>query len=149
MDASIYVTPPLVRLPDPTPPPPPTDVGDLLRQVLDVQKEQLAVLKCQAAAQDASSRWRAFLARWENDFPEIGNSCKEVLPIVERAYLSLIQDLTERLQDSESDWLDSDFALGEFLDRYGMRLGQLGTILSQLGPLADAAPVNDGNGNAS
>ena len=28
----------------------------------------------------------------------------------------------------------------EFLDRYGMRLAQLGTILNLVGPLADVTP---------
>ena len=32
-----------------------------------------------------------------------------------------------------------EFSLGEFLDRYGMRLAQLGNVLNVLGPLADAA----------
>jgi hypothetical protein len=141
MDASIYVAPPAVALPDP-----PTaagggpDLGELLRQVLDVQREQLAVLKAQSAAQDAQARWRAFLTRWQGDFPDLGTSCRQVLPLVERAYLGLIQELTDRLRDPDGG-LDNEFLLGEFLDRYGMRLGQLGTILSQLGPLADAAPV--------
>ena len=40
-----------------------------------------------------------------------------------------------------TDELDNEFALGEFLDRYGIRLGLLGNILGQLGPLAEAAPV--------
>jgi hypothetical protein len=104
-----------------------------------VQKELLAVQRTQAAAQDGLARWRAFLARWQTDFPDIGMACKLVLPLVERAYLNLIRELTDRLRE-EDGGLDDDFALGEFLDRYGMRLNQLATILGQLAPLADAAP---------
>lgn len=141
MDASIIVAAPPVRLPDP---PAPSGVGseltDLLRQTLDVQKDQLAILRTQAANQDGASRWRAFLNRWETDFPGIGVSCKQVLPVVERAYLGLIRELTDKLKDGGGD-LDDEFVLNEFLDRYGMRLNQLGTILSQLGTLADAAPA--------
>ncbi|MCZ2341110.1 MAG: hypothetical protein LC104_04850 [Bacteroidales bacterium] len=112
---------------------------DVLRQLLEVQKEQLTLLKNQAAAQDAGTRWRAFLLRWQSEFPGIGQECKDALPIVERAYLTLMRDLTDRLKDE--DGIDNEFTLSEFLDRFGMRLGQLGNILSQLGPLADAAPV--------
>jgi|YNPBryunderm2012_1023409.scaffolds.fasta_scaffold90804_1 hypothetical protein len=140
MDSSIYVTSPAVALPQSTsgqssesP-----SMTELLRQILETQREQLAFMKGQAANQDAGARWRAFLGRWDQDFPGVGQHCKEVLPIIERAYLRLIQELTERLRE-DADGLDSDFALAEFLDRYGMRLGQLGGILSQLGPLADAA----------
>lgn len=140
MDSSIYVTPPAVSLP---PAPGTASVPapvELLRQILDVQKEQLSLLKTQVAAQDSGARWRAFLQRWQSEFPGIGQECKDALPFIERAYLSLIRDLTERLKEDD-DGIDNDFALGEFLDRYGMRLGQLGNILSQLGPLADAAPA--------
>jgi hypothetical protein len=137
MDAPIYVTPPTVNLPAP---PISSEVADLLRQMMEVQKEQLTVLRAQATAQDGNARWRAFLSRWQGDFPDIGSACRQVMPAIERAYLGLIQELTDRLRGDDGE-LDNEFALGEFLDRYGMRLGQLGTILNQLGPLADAAPV--------
>ena len=38
------------------------------------------------------------------------------------------------------DAFDSEFALGEFLDKFGMKLGQLGQIINQIMPLAEAAP---------
>ena len=78
-----------------------------------------------AAAQDGLARWRAFLTRWQTDFPDIGLTCKQVLPVVERAYLSLIKEMTDRLREEETG-LEDEFALNEFLDRYGMRLNQLG-----------------------
>ncbi|MGL6094254.1 MAG: hypothetical protein ACRC7O_00445 [Fimbriiglobus sp.] len=140
MQPSIIVSSPVIHLP-PLPPGPPPDVPGLLLQMLEVQKEQLTLLKNQAVAQDGLARWRAFLGRWQTDFPEIGASCKEVLPVIERAYLTMIRELTERVRDDGPDALENEFALAEFLDRYGVRLGQLGTILGQLGPLADATPV--------
>ncbi len=138
MDAPLYAAAPAVRLPDPAPPGP-GDVADLLRQVVDLQREQLAVLRAQAASADQAARWRGFLARWNGEFPGVGGACKRVLPVVERAYLGLIQDLTDKLED-DAGGLDTEFALAEFLDRYGVRLAQLGAVLGQLGPLADAAP---------
>ena len=144
MNPSIYVTPPAVHLPEPAVGGPGSpELAHLLRQTLDVQREQLAVLKAQAAAQDGLARWKAFLGRWQGDYPDLGAACKQVLPVVERAYLELIKELTDRLRD-EDGGLDTDFALGEFLDRYGMRLNQLGTVLGQLAPLADAAPSSSG-----
>ncbi len=115
---------------------------DLLRQLLTVQQEQVSLFKAQHANQDSGSRWRSFLARWEDEFPQIAASCREALPILERAYLSLIRDLTERLNTQEGDNLDNEFVLGEFLDRYGIRLSQIGNILGQLAPLAEIAPVD-------
>jgi hypothetical protein len=138
MDASIYVAPPTVVIPPAASPPPP-DLPHLIHQLLEVQKEQLAVLRGQAAAQDAAARNRAFLARWQGEFPDIGAACKDALPVIERAYLGLLRDLTDRVREQGEHGLDDEFVLGEFLDRFGMRLGQLGTILSQVAPLADAS----------
>lgn len=143
MNAPLYVTPP-AAIPLPDPPPLATDVADLLRQIIDLQREQIALLRAQQSSQDHLSRWRAFLGRWEGEFPNIGGVCKQVLPAIERAYLTMVRDLTQQLQDADNA-LEDEFMLSEFLDRYGMRLNQLGSILSQLTPLADAAP-QEGSG---
>jgi hypothetical protein len=140
MNAPVYVLPPaLTVLGQPeAPPAAPGELADLLRQLIAVQQEQVSILKAQQAKDDGAARWRAFLARWEAEFPGIGTACKQVLPQLERAYLTVIRDLTDKLL-AEPDALTDEFVLSEFLDRYGLRLGQLGNMLSQLAPLADAS----------
>ena len=110
----------------------------LLRQILEVQKEQLQLTRMVAIANDGGHRWRSFLARWSEDYPDLAAGCKQVLPQLERAYMELMNDLSTRLQDDGPDALDNEFTLGEFLDRYGMKLGQMGTILNLVTPLAEA-----------
>lgn len=114
------------------------EVVDLLKQILEVQREQLAYARTAAAAHDMTSRWRSFLSRWNHEFPELSEACRRAMPHLERSYGQMIADLTERLNDE--DGIDSEFALQEFLDRYGMRLAQLGTILNLVAPLAEAGP---------
>lgn len=140
MDSPLFA--PSARVPDGVAPGG-GEVAELLRQVVELQREQLGVARAQAAAHDAAARWRPFLARWESEFPGVGGACRRVLPSVERAYLGLVQDLTERLESADAE-LDSEFALQEFLDRYGVRLAQLGAVLGALGPLAEAAPPPPG-----
>ena len=140
MHPPLYVSPPPpFPLPEPAPPSP--EVVDLLRQMVEAQREQVVLLRTQAAAQDNAAKWRAFLAKWGTEFPDIGGACKEVLPSLERAYLTLVRDLTDRLRSDDPEDLGDEFVLNEFLDKYGIRLGQLGNILSQISPLADAAPA--------
>lgn len=110
------------------------ETTDLLRQLLDIQREQLHLLRTSAAAHDSSHRWRSFLSRWQDDFAALPSACKRVLPQLERAYITLIADLAAHLKDEA---LDNDFTLSEFLDRYGIRLSQLGSILHLVGPLAE------------
>jgi hypothetical protein len=69
-------------------------------------------------------------------------ACKHVLPALERAYIEMIAELTSRLRD-EDEPIDNEFALAEFLDRYGLRLGQLGALLSVVGPLAEVAAATE------
>ena len=118
---------------------PPAETADLLRQILEVQRQQLSLMQASAAAHDVASRWRAFLARWREDFPDLGESCRLVLPVLERSYGALISELAEHLRQNGNGALDNDFALQEFLDRYGMRLAQLGTILNLVAPLAESS----------
>jgi hypothetical protein len=115
------------------------DVADLLRQILEVQREQLALQKAAASAHDNGARWRSFLARWQRDFPDLGDGCRFALPVIERAYGGLIADLADHIRQNGTGALDNDFTLAEFLDRYGMKLSQLGTILSLVAFLAEAA----------
>lgn len=144
MNPPLYVIP---QVPTAMPEPPQPGVGevaDLLRQLLDVQREQLAMVRAQQAAQDAIARWRAFLGKWAGEFPDIGGACRQAVPAIERAFLTMIRELTDRLRADDADDLGDEFVLNEFLDRYGIRLVQLGNILSQIGPLAEAAPPADG-----
>jgi hypothetical protein len=135
---------PISSIPSPTvqlvaPPSPAKEVAQLLRQLVGLQQEQLNLLKVQASNQDNGGRWRAFLARWAEEFPNIGASCKQAMPMLERAYLTLVRELTDRVNAAEGGELEDEFVLSEFLDKFGIRLGQLGNILGQLGPLADAS----------
>jgi hypothetical protein len=140
----------IVSCPTPTPTPPPAgptpEVADLLRQLIDVQREQLAQMQATAAAHDTSARWRALVARWKQEFPELPDACRQALPTLERAYGAVIVALTEELKQNGPDALESEYTLQDFLDRYGMRLGQLGNILNLVAPLAESAPQNESPG---
>ena len=126
--------------PTDAPPPPPaaTETVDLLRQLLEVQREQLNYQRAAAAAHDVSARWRAYLTRWQQEFPDLGEACRKAMPDLERSFGKLIAELTNCVNDDD-EAIDNDFALQEFLDRYGMRLAQLGNILNMVAPLAEAS----------
>jgi len=120
-----------------------SSVADLLRQILSVQRDHLDHDRQLAAAQDNRTRWRSLLNRWKKDYPELPEDCLEALPILERAYGSLISQMVQELHREGPEALDNEFSLQDFLDRYGMRLGQMGNILSLVGPLAEAASQSE------
>jgi hypothetical protein len=139
MHFQYVVAPPTIALPVPPPVPSGDSNAALLRELIDVQREQLAYLRAAHEAQNAAARWQAFLNRWAEEFPGVGEGCQKAFPMIERAFLRLLDDVTRRLTDEDAEGIDDEFSLGEFLDRYGMRLAQLGNVLNILGPLADAA----------
>jgi len=132
---SIVVTPPL-HLPNVPAQSSPT--ADLLRELLEVQREQLTVLRAQQAANDDRARWRGLHARHADDFPHLPGECKSVLPLIERAYLAAVAELTAQLSDPDADL--GEFGLNELLDRHAPRLGQLWAVMTQVGQLASVAP---------
>ena len=115
------------------------ELAELLRQLVEVQRDQLAQLRQTAAQQDGMARWRALMGRWKDEFPGLAAGCKEAMPILEKAYGTMVTALVEELHDQGPEALDAEFALQDFLDRYGMKLGQLGNILNVVGPLAEVA----------
>jgi hypothetical protein len=139
MHFQYVVAPPSAALPAPPPAPAGDAQATLLRELIDVQREQLAYLRAAHENQNTNARWQAFLARHAEEFPGVGRGCVEAFPLIERAFLKLLDDLTRRLTDEDAEAIDDEFSLGEFLDRYGMRLAQLGNVLNVLGPLAEAA----------
>jgi hypothetical protein len=142
---SQFVVTPYQQPTPPKPADPNAGVADLLRELLDVQREQLQQLRASAQAHDASARWRALLGRWRQEYPGLPDACREALPILEKAYGAILNQLVEELRDNGPDAFESEFALQDFLDRYGMRVGQMGNLLNLVGPLAEAA----GQGDAS
>jgi hypothetical protein len=140
MNPTVYVTPPLLNGPLTAAPASP-ELADLLRQLIAMQQEQVALMKAQATAQ--ANRWKALLARWKGEFGDVGPACGQAVPALERAYLALAREAAEKVA-ADADALGNEFVLTEFLDRYGTRLTLLGNILTQFATLADASPTEKG-----
>jgi transketolase len=129
-------------------PPTAETVPELLRQILEVQRDQLTqILEVQkehlnharATAQDNLSRWRQLLTRWQDEYPEFAEHCKKAYPLMEKSFMQMLSNMVEELAQQGDESLDSEFAVQEFLDRYGMKLGQLSHLMSIVGPLSEAA----------
>jgi hypothetical protein len=139
MHFQFVVAPPTAAIPGPPTVPAPDPQADLLRELLQVQREQLSYVRAGYEAQNNNTRWVNFLNRWREDYPQVGEACQKTMPTVERAFLELLDDVTSRLADDDENPMADEFGVGEFLDRYGMKLSQLGTMINILGPIADAS----------
>ena len=58
---------------------------------------------------------------------------------MEKAFVQLLETMARDAADQGEDGLDGEFAIQEFIDRYGMKVGQLSHLLGIIGPLSEAA----------
>jgi hypothetical protein len=141
------------KTPPPVPRPvTPETVPDLLQQMLELQRDQFNQMvelqkeqlnHARATAQDNLARWRNMLTRWGETYPEFAEHCKKAYPLMERCYVQLLANMVEEITQQGDDALDGEFVVQEFLDRYGMKVGQLSHLLGIVGPLSEAAQQNE------
>ena len=117
------------------------------QSLLEVLRESLAFAK--HTHQENLLRWRNILNRWDKDFPDLPADGKRAYPVLEKAYLNLVQNMMTDLIELEEDGFDSDFALQDFLDRHGMRVGQLGHLLSIVGPISEIGNQAENKGGGA
>ena len=136
-----------VTLPKPQPATPET-VADLLRQLLDLEREgfqQMLNLQAEhlnhvrAMAQENLARWRSLLSKRKDEHPEFGDFCKKAYSVMETAFVQLLETMARDVAEQGEDGFDSEFAIQEFIDRYGMKVGQFSHLMSIIGPLSEAA----------
>ena len=141
MHFQFIVAPPTPALTPPSSPPADAS-SELLRELLDVQREQLGLMRAVHSENGNLARWKSFFSRWQEEFGHLPDALREVLPKVEHAYLRLMDDATQHLRDEDSG-IGDDFSLSEFLDRYAMRAAQLGSLLNMLGQMVEAARTDE------
>jgi hypothetical protein len=141
MHFQFIVAPPTPALTPPASPPSDTS-SELLRELLEVQREQLGLMRAVHTESGNLARWKNFFSRWQDEFGHLPGAMRETLGKVEHAYLRLMDDVTQHLSD-EDGGIGDDFSLNEFLDRYAMRAAQLGSLLNMLGQMVEAARTED------
>lgn len=114
----------------------------LLKKIVENQDQQsrllIALGNClnalyQTAAQNQQQA--ANTEAWKKAHPELSAKCQEALETLGRVQANFIGEIARQAIETEDSLLDSDFALRDFIDTYGMRLGQLNGMINMLAPL--------------
>ena len=117
------------------------------RQTLQVQQQQLQVSQqslelakeATQIAREQRARQIAELERWQTGHDVVLDQCRDSLGQLEQVHAALMNELTNHVAEHHENLLDGDFALTDFVDRFGPRLAHLNTMLAVLRPLAAAA----------
>jgi hypothetical protein len=110
--------------------------NELQRQMLDLQRQHLELTReTVQVAREQRSRQFAELEKWQNSHEFVMEHCRSALGQLEQVHSSLMGDLSNYLDEHHENLLDGDFALSDFVDRFGPKLAHLNTMLAVLRPL--------------
>ncbi len=118
---------------------------EIQKQILQNQQQQLELAKeATQIAREQRARQIAELERWQNGHEGVIEQCKESLGQLEQVHSALMGELVNYVADNHENLVDGDYALTDFVDKFGPRLAHLNTMLAILRPLAAAARKTEG-----
>ena len=112
---------------------------ELQRQSLELQRQQLELARESAQInREQRARQIAELERWQNSHDGVLDLSKEALSNLEQVHAALIGEMSNYTSENQENLVEGDFALSDFVDRFGPKLAHLNTMLAVLRPLAVA-----------
>jgi hypothetical protein len=125
------------------------ETNGLLRELVALQRQQCHLLTELLGQVSLQQRQRtAELKAWKEANPDLAHSCRRAAESLSKVHTEFLSSLAQEAADNAEDFSDSEYALGEFIDRYGPRLAHFNGVLqlfAQLGaPLPQSEPTSDG-----
>ena len=109
---------------------------ELQRQILELQRQQLELPREAAqVSREQRARQIAELERWQTGHEYVLETAASRSANLEQVHAALMGELADYVEENHENLLDGDFALTDFVDRFGPRLAHLNTMLAVLRPL--------------
>jgi hypothetical protein len=110
-----------------------SEVADLLRQLIVGQERQNELLEDVVDQLGAAQRQRALeLGQWRDANPLLARRCRMAAEALSQVQAEFLDNLTIDVKENFNNLVDAEFALSEFVDRYGPRLAHLNGVLQVL-----------------
>lgn len=129
----------------------PTPTGDLaetnglLRELVGESRKQNDLLLEILAQVSLQHRQRAAeLKAWKEANPQLAKSCRQAAESLARVHTEFLSSIAQEAADNAEDFSDSEYALGEFIDRYGPRLAHFNGVLQLFAQLGAPLPQQPG-----
>ena len=114
-------------------------LAPILLQMLEKIDQQNTLLEKLLTQQASQQNQRSGeLDQWKEANPDLARNCRSAAETLSRAQTEFLEQLTTDVCDSDETLLDSNFMLGEFVDRYGPRLAHLNGVLQVLSQLSSS-----------
>ncbi|MDA7951457.1 MAG: hypothetical protein MPJ24_08210 [Pirellulaceae bacterium] len=115
----------------------------LLQKLVEGQQRQNELIEDLSHQVRASQQQRtAELLQWKQAHPHLARKCREATETLGAIQTEFLTQLTDEVSNNGQTMLDSEYMLGEFVDRFGPRLVHLSGVmqlLAQLGGYPTAA----------
>jgi len=102
-------------------------LGALLEQVSMQQRQRTAELRA-----------------WKEANPELAASCRRAAESLAKVHTEFLAGLAREAAENADDFADSEYALGEFIDRHGPRLAHFNGVLQLFAQLGAPLPPAEG-----
>lgn len=118
------------------------ELASIMREMLHVQQRQTQLLEELVAQVNAGQKQRmGELNAWKQANPAIAKQCRHAAEALSKVQTEYLRNISDEVVFSEENLMDGEFALNEFVDRFGPRLVQLNGVLQVLSQLAAPQPA--------
>jgi hypothetical protein len=118
------------------------ELASIMREMLIVQQRQTQLLEDLVQQVNAGQRQRVGeLNAWKQANPGLAKQCRTAAEALSKVQTEYLKSISDEVVFSEENLMDGEFALNEFVDRYGPRLAHLNGVLQVLSQLAAPQPA--------
>jgi hypothetical protein len=111
----------------------------LLRDILQAMDRQNELMEELIGQVGSMQRQRMTeLAQWKEANPRLARNCRTAAEALARVQTEFLASLTSEINSDPEALMDGEFALNEFIDRYGPRMAHLNGVLQVLAQLGSA-----------
>jgi hypothetical protein len=120
------------------------DTNRLLRDLVTLQHRSCELLTELVNQVSLQQRQRAAeLKAWKEANPELAKSCRRAAESLTKVHTEFLSGIAQEAAENADDFSDSEYALGEFIDRYGPRLAHFNGVLQLFAQLGAPVPQAD------
>jgi hypothetical protein len=121
------------------------ETNRLLREIAAQQQRSVELLAALLDQVSMQQRQRtAELKAWKEANPQLAASCRRAAESLAKVHTEFLAGIAREAADGAEDFADSEYALGEFIDRHGPRLAHFNGVLQLFGQLGAPPPQSDG-----
>jgi hypothetical protein len=117
------------------------ETNRLLRDLVIAQHKSCELLVELVNQVSLQQRQRtAELKAWKEANPQLAKACRQAAESLAKVHTEFLSGIAQEAADNADDFTDSEYALGEFIDRYGPRLAHFNGVLQLFAQLGAPVP---------